>query len=339
MIHLHGVSKHYDGFVAVDDVTLTVPARDLLVLLGSSGCGKTTTLRLVAGLEKPNGGEILLNGEPVANPHVWIPPEQRRIGMVFQDYALFPHLTVAQNIAFALKGASNNAKNKRIADMLDLVGLNGTDKRFPHQLSGGQQQRVALARALAPEPRVVLLDEPFSNLDAALRQFMREEVRRILKTAETTAIFVTHDREEAMSIADTVAVMQHGKLLQSGKPIDLYRFPARRDVADFLGEANWIAGTAEGMHVTTSLGTLPLSRAAHGNVMVMIRPEALMLTVDPSGVGCVTDVRFYGHYQIVTVTVNGEQSFVVRMWAQDEITVGSTVTLSTQGTVPAFPLE
>lgn len=336
MIRLKNVSKHYDDVLAVDDVSIAVAPHELLVLLGSSGCGKTTTLRLIAGLERPSGGEIFLNGELVANGQTWVPPEQRRIGMVFQDYALFPHLTVAQNIEFPLNGIRGAARQRRVLEMLDLVGLTGTEKRFPHQLSGGQQQRVALARALAAEPTVVLLDEPFSNLDASLRKFMREEVRRILKAADTTAIFVTHDQEEAMRIADRVAVMRGGNLLQAGKPEDLYRYPATQDVANFLGETNWLAGVAKGQTVETALGILPLAKVISGHVEVMIRPEALTLLLDEQGDGCVVDTRFFGHYQLITVKLGDGTLLDVRVWAQLAVDIGASVSLRVDGAVMAF---
>ncbi|PJF24939.1 MAG: ABC transporter ATP-binding protein, partial [Phototrophicales bacterium] len=273
----------------------------LLVLLGSSGCGKTTLLRLAAGLERPESGEIWINGALAAGANAWIPPEHRQIGMVFQDYALFPHLTAEQNVAFALNGMRGRERAERIADMLALVGLEDFADRYPYQLSGGQQQRVALARALAPAPLIVLLDEPFSNLDAGLRKTMREEVRRILTEAGATAIFVTHDQEEAMRMGDEIAIMHAGKVVQVGRPDALYRYPSHAQVADFLGDANYLPGEAQGDHVVTALGALRLARPAHGEVNVMIRPEALALTPDPHGAAIVTDSRYYGQYRIITL--------------------------------------
>ncbi len=339
IIRLNHVVKQYDDVTAINDVSLTVNQGELLVLLGNSGCGKTTLLRLVAGLERPNDGEVLLDGELVADQNTFLPPEQRHIGMVFQDYALFPHMSIGQNVEFALKGVRGSARKQRVEDMLDLVGLAGLGKRFPHQLSGGQQQRVALARALAPEPSVVLLDEPFSNLDAALRKFMRDEVRRILRAAGATAIFVTHDQEEAMSIADRVAVLQAGRLLQVGTPRELYRRPRVRGVATFLGEANMVQGTAHGSTVDTPLGALPLGRPTEGDVEVMIRPEAITLTVnDITGAATVANVRYFGHYQLVRLDIGDDIAVDARVWAQEPIEVGQSVSIAVQGEVVAFPL-
>ncbi len=308
----------------------------LLVLLGSSGCGKTTLLRLAAGLERPESGEIWINGALAAGGSAWIPPEQRQIGMVFQDYALFPHLTAKQNIAFALNGLRGRARAERIAEMLALVGLHGHADRYPYQLSGGQQQRVALARALAPAPLIVLLDEPFSNLDAGLRKTMREEVRRILIEAGATAIFVTHDQEEAMRIGDEIAIMHAGKVVQVGKPDALYRHPASAQVADFLGDTNYLLGQAQGDRVVTALGVLPLARPARGEVNVMIRPEALALSPSPDGTAIVTDSRYYGQYRLITLRHADNLILQARVWAQVEIDIGDRVSVSVQGDVVAF---
>ncbi|MEM7538769.1 MAG: ABC transporter ATP-binding protein, partial [Chloroflexota bacterium] len=238
VIRLQHVNKNYGQTHAVIDLDLIIPQSAIAVLLGHSGCGKTTTLRLIAGLEKPDTGDIWIGEQQVSGSHVWVSATNRQIGMVFQDYALFPHLTVAQNIGFGIPNLKAAARRMRIADLLDLVGLMGMEDRYPHQLSGGQQQRVALARALAPSPNVMLLDEPFSNLDASLRQAMREEVRSILHEAEVTTVFVTHDQEEALRLADELVVMKNGRVLQSGAPEYVYRYPTSLEVAQFLGEVN-----------------------------------------------------------------------------------------------------
>ncbi|MCU0498448.1 MAG: ABC transporter ATP-binding protein [Anaerolineae bacterium] len=334
-IVLKKVYKSFGSHAAVNALDLTVCDGMLLVLLGPSGCGKTTTLRLIAGLDAPDRGEVWIDGELVAGKGVLIPPEKRRIGMVFQDYALFPHMTIAANIAFALNGAKN--AKQRIGEMLDLVGLGGKAERYPHQLSGGEQQRVALARALAPRPAVVLLDEPFSNLDAALRKEMRQEIKRILREAQTTAVFVTHDQEEALSLADCVAVMKQGQLLQVGSPQTVYLRPENREVADFLGEANFLPGVADGKCVLCALGQLQLATPIQGDVEVMLRPEALRLEVDSRGDGVVSEVKFFGHDQIVTVCLESGLVVQARAWGiTSEFEVGARVHVTLCGKAMAY---
>ncbi len=338
LIQLTDVSKRYEGHIAVDEVSFSVERGQLLVLLGSSGCGKTTTLRLVAGLERPDSGRVALDGVVVADAGVWVPPEQRRVGMVFQDYALFPHLNIADNIRFALKNSPFANHGQRVREMLALVGLEGMEGRFPHQLSGGQQQRVALARALAAQPSVVLLDEPFSNLDATLRHAMRGEVRRILKEAGATTIFVTHDQEEALSLADVVAVMEGGRLLQLDTPQEIYRHPRTRAVATFVGEANIIRGEASGDVVETALGRLPLARSERGSVEVIIRPEALALCPEEGGGARVIAIRFHGDHQSVEVCTDDGLSLEAHVWAHVALAVGERVRLKVAGDVVAFPI-
>jgi iron(III) transport system ATP-binding protein len=318
--------KRYGTMTAVDDIGFSLATGDILALLGASGCGKTTTLRLIAGLETPDDGDIWLGERRVSGAGEWIQPEDRRVGMVFQDYALFPHLNVSSNIAFGLKHYRGD-KNARVADMLRVVGLSGLEKRMPHQLSGGQQQRVALARALAPQPSILLLDEPFSNLDAALRAQVRAEIRAILRQANVTSIFVTHDQEEALSLADKVAVMREGHILQFGTPHEIYNYPASRDVAQFVGEANFIPAQAHGMTAQSVLGQLDLIQSAQGRVDVLIRPEAVQI-----GMGDVPArvlwSEFYGHDQRVGVILDDGISLIIRTDAyqvhssQDRVMVG-----------------
>lgn len=336
IITLKSVSKYYGSVCAVDAVSLSIGRGQMLVLLGSSGCGKTTTLRLIAGLERADAGEIWLDGRMVAGKSTWIPPEQRRIGMVFQDYALFPHLNSTDNIAFPLRSLMPKQRRTRVAELLALVGMEGMGDRYPHQLSGGQQQRIALARALAPHPSVVLLDEPFSNLDAFRRKQVREEVRQILKAAGATGVFVTHDQEEAMSIADVIAVMQAGRIIQVGDPAALYRYPKLPEVADFLGEANRLPGTAHGLYVETALGTLPLARAAHGSVNAMVRPESLHIEHSTEHNATVESVRFNGYYQMVTVCLSDDTRLDARVWAYFDVSIGDHVHIQVMGEVVAF---
>ncbi|HWR21087.1 MAG TPA: ABC transporter ATP-binding protein, partial [Verrucomicrobiae bacterium] len=259
VIRLDRVSKHYggDGTPAVEEISFSVEQGEILVLLGPSGCGKTTTLRLIAGFEAPDGGRIEIGGRTVAHSTIFLPPEQRGVGMVFQDYALFPHLTVQENVAFGLRHVSVEQQQNRIAEALELVGLSTLQGRYPYELSGGQQQRVALARALAPGPQVVLLDEPFSNLDADMRAQIREDVSAILRQAGTTAIFVTHDQEEAFVIADRVGVLNHGRLEQLDHSEAIYHTPATRFIAGFVGSADFVPGLVQGERIITELGTFP----------------------------------------------------------------------------------
>ncbi|ELZ93668.1 MULTISPECIES: ABC transporter ATP-binding protein [Haloferax] len=280
VLELDGVSKSYGTESVIDDLSLSVEEGEILTLLGPSGCGKTTTLRLIAGLDRPDGGEVRLNGNVVSGGDTFRAPEERGVGVVFQEFALFPHLTAAENIAFGLKDLSESERDERVADLLDLVGLETQGDSYPDELSGGQQQRVALARSLAPEPAILLLDEPFSNLDVDLRVQMREEVRRILKEAGVTAVSVTHDQEEAMSISDRVAVMNDGDLEQVGEPEQVFQHPESRFVAGFLGYAGFLPGRIAGDAVETELGTVDRDQI-HGlapeyddtDIDILVRPD------------------------------------------------------------------
>jgi iron(III) transport system ATP-binding protein len=300
-LRLRGLRKSYGDVVAVDGLDLEVEAGTTCALLGPSGCGKTTTLRLIAGLENPDAGTVEIGGETVSEPRRSLPPERRRIGMVFQDYALFPHLDVAGNVGY---GLGRRPDRQRVEAMLSTVGLEGLGARHPHELSGGQQQRVALARALIAEPRAVLLDEPFSNLDAGLREMVRREAREILEAQGVTSVFVTHDQEEALSVADLVAVVNEGRVEQVGTPEEVYSRPATRWVAAFLGEIEVLPGIAENGSVSCELGALPNRTGLRGEVDVLIRPESLAVgTVEPpdrrSLDATVVARNFYGHDQLL----------------------------------------
>jgi iron(III) transport system ATP-binding protein len=338
-IELRAVSKWFQRDTpAVHQVSLQAPHGMLLALLGPSGCGKTTTLRLIAGLEAPDAGEIYLDGTRVAGGGDWAPPERRRVGMVFQDYALFPHLSVRENIAFGLNGRPPRERTTRVAELLALAGLEDLADRYPHQLSGGQQQRVALARALAPAPQVILLDEPFSNLDAVLRKATREEVRRILRQSGATAVFVTHDQEEAFSIADMVAVMRNGAIEQIGAPHEIYLRPATRAVATFVGEANFVPARAFGRCAECVLGRVPLAAPRDGPVEVMVRPEALDLHPDATGCGLVEEIVFFGHDQLIGIRMCDGSLIQARTGPRTDIAPGVRVVVRVQGEVVAFPL-
>ncbi|AFZ49348.1 ABC transporter ATP-binding protein [Dactylococcopsis salina] len=305
ILKLQKISKKYSrqGIPAVKEVSLSLPQGHLLSLLGPSGCGKTTLLRLIAGFEQPLQGEITIAGTVVANTGFYLPPEKRDVGMVFQDYALFPHLNVGKNIAFGLKqnrSLSGTEIKKQVQAALDLVGLDGLENRYPHELSGGQQQRVALARALAPRPNLVLLDEPLSNLDVQVRLRLRTELRDILKAAGIAAVFVTHDQEEALSISDSVAVMQQGSIEQHETPEQVYLSPASRFVAEFVTQGNFLPASRNGKGWETEIGTFALDASQVSDAVggdsgeLMIRQEDMSLTPDESSEIVILDREFLG---------------------------------------------
>ncbi|MFC4426710.1 ABC transporter ATP-binding protein [Deinococcus navajonensis] len=282
-LDLQQLSKRYAAGLppVVDRLSLQVLPGELLTLLGPSGCGKTTTLRLIAGLERPDSGAVHIGGRNMTAPHV--PAERRGVGLVFQDYALFPHLNVLGNVLFGLRHLPRRERLSRARETLALVGLTVFESRLPHQLSGGQQQRVALARALAPRPALLLLDEPFSNLDAQLRHVTRQEVRAILRQSGMTAILVTHDQEEALAFSDRLVLMRGGQAEQVGPPAEVYAHPNTAFVASFLGRSNLLGGVAEGQTARTGLGPVPLAEPANGAVLVSVRPEQLAFTGGPDG--------------------------------------------------------
>jgi iron(III) transport system ATP-binding protein len=255
-VYCHNVSKTFGNVRALDSLHLEVRQGEILALVGPSGCGKTTLLRLLAGFDRPDSGEIVIGGQVVAGDGCFLPPEQRGVGMVFQDYALFPHLSAADNVVFGLDKLPKAQRRPRVEEMLALVGLEGYGERFPHELSGGERQRVALARAMAPKPVLILLDEPFSNLDADRRVQMREEVQAILKTAGATAIFVTHDQEEALFIGDRLAILRKGWLEQVGQPDVVFHAPATRFVAEFMGQTDFLPGRVTKQGIQTEIGLL-----------------------------------------------------------------------------------
>ena len=343
-LHCTGLFKRYGAIAPVAGLDLDARRGELLALLGPSGCGKTTTLRLIAGFEEPDSGRIEVGGRVVADlgpgRRRCDPPERRRVGMVFQDYALFPHLSVARNVSFGLPRGGRGESDRRVASALSAVGMAGMGERMPDQLSGGQQQRVALARALAPNPDLILLDEPFSNLDAELRAAVREEVREILRGAGATAVLVTHDQEEALSLADRVAVMWGGAIVQAGPPEELYHRPVSRAVGAFVGDAQFLPGEANGRRVATVLGDLPVHGQATGAVEVMLRPEALRLAPaqgPATGNGRVLSRLFYGHDQLLTVRLDSGQTLRVRVGAYGGIRPDSRVVVGVRGAVLTFP--
>ncbi len=299
VLRLHDVWKSYAGRAepAVAELDFEIVEGEIFTLLGPSGCGKTTTLRLIAGFERADQGQVFLRGSITANSRHWTPPEKRGVGMVFQDYALFPHLSVLENVAFGLRDLDGEARQRRCDEILGLVGLSSHARHYPHQLSGGEQQRVALARALAPRPVLVLLDEPFGSLDADLRRQVRQEVRTILRGLGSTAILVTHDRQEALTLSDRGAVLQAGRIQQIGSPEQIYHHPATRFVASFVGPAHFVPGQVRAGQVVTELGTFPYDDEvdqAPAQVDVLIRPEEIEIVAVPRGRASVTGREFHG---------------------------------------------
>ncbi len=328
-------------------VDLLVESGEVLVLLGPSGCGKTTLLRTMAGLERPEAGSVVIDKRTLVGPGTWVPPDRRRIGMVFQDWALFPHLTVARNVAYGLPRDQRN--NGRVDEVLETVGLTGFGDRSPATLSGGQQQRVALARALAPRPEVLLLDEPFSNLDTGLRTEVRTEVHRLLTELGITAVFVTHDQEEAFVLGDRIAVMNDGRIEQLALPSEIYTRPASRWIASFVGEVNLFGAEASDATAHLPFGDVPLLRNADGHndgpVEVLLRPEDLLVAkvdISPSddvpGHGSVELVEYYGHDAMVLVRLDDGSGLRIRTGPVSPAVRGDRVVVTYRGLpTTAFP--
>lgn len=367
ILRLDAVTRQFAKHLspAVNQVSFTLQPGELLALLGESGCGKTTLLRLIAGFEQPQSGTIELNGQVVAGQGQWLTPERRDVGMVFQDYALFPHLTVAKNVAFGLTqprrtGNSRYSPQKLrelVADAIALVSLQGLEDRYPHQLSGGQQQRVALARALAPRPALILLDEPLSNLDAQVRLRLREEIRTVLKATGTSAVFVTHDQEEALSIADQIAVMRHGCIEQLDTPEALYQHPASRFVAEFVTQANFlpafvkdgvletevgyfsIQNTSEIQNRLTEAHERPKFKIQNGSrAELMIRQEDLHLEPDDSASVVIRDRQFLGREHRYCLLTPSGQELHARTTYQHLLPAGTRVKLSVaESALQIFP--
>jgi iron(III) transport system ATP-binding protein len=329
-VRLDRLAKHFGRVVAVDDVTLEIPAGKLVTLLGPSGCGKTTTLRIIAGLEHANSGRVFIGEEDVTP----LPAANRGVTMVFQSYALFPHLTVFENVAYGLRIAKlpQAEITRRVAEVLELVGLPQVGQRFPAQLSGGQQQRVALARALVMEPKVLLFDEPLSNLDAKLRKRVRAEIRELQQRLGITSIYVTHDQAEALALSDVIIVMNQGRVDQVGTPADLYQRPATQFVADFIGEANLLAGRYADTRVTVGPMTFPFHQdgVGSGPVTVVVRPEAIVVRTEGEGLpGRIRTAFFMGmtnEYLIETAV--GEVHVIEPRAARGLLAVGTEVRLS-----------
>ena len=330
MLQFDNIRHAYNGTPSVKDVSFHVGAGEVVSLLGPSGCGKTTLLRLAAGLEHPHHGSISLNGQMLSAPDMIMPPEQRGIGYMFQDYALFPHLTVIQNVIFGLS-QTGNAATMRGNEVLGEVGIEGLATMYPHELSGGQQQRVALARALAPKPKVILLDEPYAGLDSRLRERIRDQMLHVLKASDAAALMVTHDAEEAMFMSDRIVVLRDGIVVQSGRPVNLYCQPINAFVAEFFGEVNRVDGVVSKDRVITPIGEFaaPKSLGEGSAASVVIRHEALLIDPGNEGViGQVMESRLLGRASLIHLSVpteNEELHLHARIPGLNSIEVGSQV--------------
>ena len=313
---LEGITRRFDGKAVVEDVSVEVGPGEIVCLLGPSGCGKSTTLRVAAGVERQDGGAVRVDGRTVSEGATHLPPEARFVGLMFQDFALFPHLTVAENVAFGLRRQRASERRAQVATYLGKVGLAGYDAKYPHQLSGGEQQRVALARALAPKPRVMLMDEPFSGLDMRLRDEVRDEALQLLKDEGAGVLLVTHEPEEAMRMADRVALMRDGRIVQTGAPYHVYNYPVDRKAAAFFSDINVIHGIAAARQIDTPFGRFLAPGMADGaDVEVIIRPQHL--EIDPgetapepsaakgvSARGTVMRARFMGNESLIEVRMD-----------------------------------
>ena len=329
MIELINVSKVYET-PAVTDLSLRVDEGEIFCLLGPSGCGKTTTLRLVAGLEKPSAGTVKIDGEIVAGER-WVEPEKRSIGIVFQDYALFPHMTVYENIRFA------GSSDEKVEELLNLVGMKGKENRYPHELSGGEQQRVAIARALSKDPKILLLDEPFSNLDVDLRERLREEVKRILIRAETTTVFVTHDQDEAFYMADRIGVMKDGRLEQVGTPEEIFHNPETIFVASFVGVADFIDGRVNNGVVNTAIGEIHRKTLGDNTtVKVMLRPDYIDIFPDENGECVIVERLFQGMNYLYTLKLPSGETVRCVKHHDEKFDVGEKVRVEMKHTPLCF---
>jgi iron(III) transport system ATP-binding protein len=350
VLELDGVTRSFGAETAVDDLSLSVYEGELLTLLGPSGCGKTTTLRLLAGLDEPDSGEIRLGESSVAGPDAFVAPDERDVGLVFQSFALFPHLSVGENVGFGIADRSSSEVDERVTELLDLVGLADYRDHSPDDLSGGQRQRVALARSLAPEPEVLLLDEPFSNLDVSLRKEMREEVRRIIKETGVTAVSVTHDQEEALSISDRVAVISDGRVQQVDRPEVVFEQPESRFVAEFLGQAGFVSGHLRRGAVETEIGTVDAAvveglgdEYEGAEVDVLVRPDDLEATPAdrPEAHGRIVERQYTGPSFVYSVELeSGDVVYCEHNHADDlDLDQDVRVDLSVDHPLAWFPAE
>ena len=332
IIRARSVAKSYGSETVLSDFNLDVWNGSIVGILGISGSGKTTALRLLAGFDKPDSGIIEMRDKVISSKETFMPPEERNIGMVFQDYALFPHLNVEKNIAFGL--SRDEIKSGRLKEVLSMCNLEIYRNKFPQELSGGQQQRVSLARALAPKPEVILLDEPFTSLDAHMARDLREEVVSLLRQTETTALIVTHDQEEALSVCDVVSVLENGSVIQSATPQEIYLNPVSQTVANSVGDPNILKGFSVDGRVETSLGTFVT--AYNGALDVSIRPECIELLLDSEGSYVVKECTFYGHDQVISFQNSKGEVFRARSLPNTIYEAGDKVNINISE-VTTFP--
>ncbi|HEY6624761.1 MAG TPA: ABC transporter ATP-binding protein [Acidimicrobiales bacterium] len=346
-LHVTDLHKAFGSHAVLTGIDLTVPEGSLAAILGPSGSGKTTLLRVLAGFERADRGTIVLGDDVVDDGRRFVPPERRGIGYVPQEGALFPHLNVLRNVAFGVP--RKERRSRHLEELLEMVGLGGLGGRYPHQLSGGQQQRVALARALAIQPGIVLLDEPFSSLDAGLRSSVRADVQRVLREQGTTALLVTHDQDEALSLAEQVAVIRHGRVGQAGSPQNLYAHPGDPGIARFLGDANLVPCTVAGTVAATPFGPLPVRAGGipiqSQSAIALVRPEQLVVSTRTDGPGVAARVvrnQFHGHDSVITVEPDrpiGTPFVVIRADGEFAAPVGAPVMVVARGEVVTWPVE
>lgn len=330
-LELEGVVRHFGGVVALEEVSFGVSRGEVICLAGQSGCGKSTLLRVIAGIEKPDRGRVMLDGREISGPHAYVEPEERNIGFMFQDYALFPHLNVTDNILFGLKRLNRRVARERCSEIIERLGLQHLAQRFPHMLSGGEQQRVALARALAPQPQILLMDEPFSNLDRGLRDGIRVETISLLRELGTTVIMVTHDPEEALSSGDRVVLMRSGSIVQTGTGSDLYDRPTSAYAAEFFSTFNKVQGACWGGFLETPLGRFEAPGFADGDkATVYIRPHCLRLNCEGDGVDCtVVDCALMGEIEQTVLSVSAlSETLKIRSTERQRLRAGDKARVS-----------
>ena len=324
MLTLENIGHAFDKVAVLDDINLMLNEGEVLCLLGASGSGKSTLLRIIAGLEPMQRGKVSYGGQVLAEPGAEPPPEQRDFGLVFQDHVLFPHFSVFENVAFGLQGQETSSQSARVEEMLSVVGLGDFAQRYPHTLSGGQQQRVALARALAPKPRLMLLDEPFASVDSTLRRALREDTRRALRSANVAAIVVTHDAEEAMELADRIAIIDHGQIVQIGTPEEIWAQPASCFVAEVVCGSEAIPGKSENGRLITAFGEHEFAGLQAGDCQVVVRPNSVTVQATEDPAATVEDIRFLGDAYRVVLLQN-EQRLRVRLSQSPDVEIGSQV--------------